>query len=131
VAANVSGGSLNQTGLDALGSAIHTLEDLTSPMHTDANFAPIVWLGGAWPPSKWGPTLVHLSGEASPDQDWARVGLAVRLTMSAWLQSGASCESGKRCLTPENFGSEFERNISNYVNNFYNQPALGTYPGLQ
>jgi RHS repeat-associated protein len=74
---NVVGGTLNSIGLDALGDAIHTVEDFTSPMHTDSKFMPLVWNGGYWPPSKWGPGYVHVSGEASPDQDWSRIGLAV------------------------------------------------------
>ena len=126
------GGGLNATGLDALGAAIHTAEDYTSPMHTDTSFTPQVWNGGYWPPSKWGPGFAHVSGEGSPDQSWSRIGFAVRLTMAVYLQSGAACESGKRCLTERNFESEFQRNISDYINNFYNQqPELGTYPGLR
>ena len=124
-----SGGTLNSTGIDALGDAIHTVEDFTSPMHTDSNFMPYVWNGGFWPPSKWGPGVTHVDGEASPAQDWARIGFAMRLTMAALLQSGASCESGKRCLTAQNFESELDRNITDYVNSFYGaQQTLGGFP---
>jgi RHS repeat-associated protein len=45
-------GTLNKAGLDALGDALHTVQDYTSPMHTDADFSPMVWRGGWWPPSK-------------------------------------------------------------------------------
>ena len=114
-----SGNSLNITGVNALGDAIHTLEDYTSPMHTDHAFMPMEWDGGTWPPSKWGPGLNHVLGEQSPDQDWSRIGLAVRLTMAAYLQSGEGCQSGKRCLTADNFEYEFQQNMTEYVNNFY------------
>jgi hypothetical protein len=88
-------------------------------MHTDHAFMPMVWSGGYWPPSGWGPGLVHVLGEDSPDRDWSRIGFAVRLTMAAYLQSGAGCESGKKCLTADNFEYEFQRNMTNYVSNFY------------
>jgi hypothetical protein len=73
-------GQLNQAGLDALGDAIHTVEDFTSPMHTDSNFTPLEWRGGFWPPSKWGPGLAHVFGENTPERDWARIGYAIRLS---------------------------------------------------
>jgi RHS repeat-associated protein len=114
-----SDGTLDNFGLYNLGGAMHTLEDFTSPMHTNSSFMPMEWDGGYWPPSGWGPGLRHVSGEEAPYQDWSRIGFAVRLTMAAWLQSGAPCEKGKQCLTEQNFYSEVEKNITSYVNNTY------------
>ena len=108
-------GQLNKTGLDALGNAIHTVEGFTSPMHTDANFMPMEWRGGYWPPSKWGPGAAHVLGGNSPETDWARIGYAIRLSMAAYLRSGVACESGKRCLTQANVEAEVARNIADYV----------------
>ena len=120
-------GLLNATGLNALGDAIHTVEDFTSPEHTDSSFMPMVWRGGYWPPWKLGPGLVHVLGEGSPEVDWARIGYAVRLTMAAYLQSGAGCEAGRKCLTAANFESEVTKNINSYVNNYY--MVWGNHPG--
>jgi RHS repeat-associated protein len=114
-----SNGTLNGAGLNDLGAAMHTLEDFTSPMHTDSSFMPMVRNGGYWPPSAWGPGLNHVLGEDSPDQDWSRIGFAVRLTMAAYLQSGAACQSGKSCLTNDNFEYQFTQNMNQYVSNFY------------
>ena len=123
-------GIMQTDGLRALGNLIHTVEDYTSPMHTDSNFMPQVWNGGWWPPSGWGPGLAHVDGEASPSQDWARIGLAVRLTMAALLQSKKGCESGRRCLTEANFESEFQSNITYYINHFYDRPSRSPNPGF-
>jgi RHS repeat-associated protein len=121
-------GQLSQAGLDALGNAMHTLEDWTSPMHTDPNFMPMTWTGGWGSASQLVAGFEHVSGESTPDQNWGRIGLAVRLTMAAYLQSGASCEKGKSCLTEANFESEFNKNVTNYVDNFYSTPGS---PGFQ
>lgn len=66
-----------------------------------------------------GPGYAHVSGEAYPSQDWARIGLAVRLSMYAYMQSGANCEKGRKCLTDANFASELQHNVSDYVQWFY------------
>jgi RHS repeat-associated protein len=91
-----SGGTLNKAGLDALGDAMHTVQDFTSPEHTDANLMPMEWKGGFWPPWKMGPGAAHVLGEGSPEADWSRIGYAMRRSMAAYLQSGAGCETGKR-----------------------------------
>jgi RHS repeat-associated protein len=118
---NVSStGTLNKVGLDALGDAMHTVQDFTSPMHTDSNFVPMVWNGGYWPPSKWKPGAAHVLGEDVPSADWSRIGYAIRLTMAAYLQVGAACGPKKRCLTEANFESEVRNNIEDYVQYFYN-----------
>lgn len=57
-------------------------------------------------------------GEYTPSVDWAAIGKAVRLTMAARLQSAAACETGKKCLTEDNFDTEVQRNITDYVNWF-------------
>jgi RHS repeat-associated protein len=119
-------GTLNGTGLHALGNAMHTVEDYTSPQHTDSNFTLMVWNGGFWPPSKIIPGAAHVWGESSPDLDWSRIGYAVRLTMAVYLQSGAGCEAGKRCLTEKNFDSEVQRNIEDYVSHYYNYTPGGS-----
>jgi RHS repeat-associated protein len=111
-------GNFTSFSLDSLGDAIHTVEDYTSPMHTSGGM-PLPWNGGYWPPTKWGPGLNHVMGEDSPTRDWAALGFAVRLTMAVFLQSGASCENGKRCLTEANFESEARKNIEDFVQSFY------------
>jgi RHS repeat-associated protein len=67
-----SGGALDATGIGALGAAIHTVEDYTSPMHTDSNFMPLVWTGDrAW---------LMLTGKPHP----IRIG-------QGWSSGGSSC----------------------------------------
>lgn len=56
-----------------------------------------------------------------PSQDWSRIGYAIRLTMAAYLQSGAGCEAGRQCLTTANFESQVTKNIEDYVDSFYHQ----------
>jgi len=126
------GGTLTTAGLDELGSALHTVQDCTSPMHTDSNFNPMEWRGGYWPPWKLGPGAAHVLGESNPASDWSRIGLAVRLTMAAFLQSGAACESGRRCLTEANFETEFRRNVEDYVSHHYAfLPSVGGSPAIE
>jgi len=126
------GGTLTTAGLDELGSALHTVQDYTSPMHTDSNFNPMEWRGGYWPPWKLGPGAAHVLGESNPASDWSRIGLAVRLTMAAFLQSGAACESGRRCLTEANFETEFRRNVEDYVSHHYAfLPSVGGSPAIE
>jgi RHS repeat-associated protein len=112
-------GSFTANAIRALGDAIHALQDYTSPMHTDANFNLMVWTGGR-APGQWGTDMHHYQGESSPDQDWARIGLAVRLSMAARLESGAACEPGKRCLSAANFESEYDRDVTHLVESYYN-----------
>jgi RHS repeat-associated protein len=113
-----SNGGFTSISLAWLGDAIHTVEDYTSPMHT-SNGMPLPWNGGFWPLKKWGPGLTHINGEDVPDIDWRAIGFAVRLSMASYLQVGAHCETGKGCLTNENFESEFQRNVQNYVQWYY------------
>ena len=58
------------------------------------------------------------SASTSPGT-WSRIGFAMRLTMAAYLQSGAGCEAGKRCLTAADFESEFRKNVEDYARQFY------------
>jgi hypothetical protein len=43
--------------------------------------------------------------------------------MAAYLQSGAGCENGRRCLTEANFEAEVARNIAEYVHWHYFEDA--------
>ena len=107
-------GNFTSDAVRALGDAIHTLQDTTSPMHTSPNGDPRVWYG-TWHVS----SLEHVLGEMSPAQDWPAIKQSLALSMAARLQSGAACETGKRCLTEQNFQSELNRNYTDYVNWYY------------
>jgi hypothetical protein len=108
-------GSLNSASLAFLGDAIHTVQDFTSPMHTSPGGEPLPWKGIGFLGSRG---IAHWMGESGPDFDWAGIGRAVRLTMAAYLQTGAACEKGKTCLTKANFESEVNKNISQYVKSY-------------
>jgi RHS repeat-associated protein len=118
------GGNFSWNSLNALGDAIHTVQDYTSPMHTTGDFMPMVWNGGFWPPTKWGPGLAHWEGEASPIADWSRIGFAIRLTMAAYMQANPEA-AAKNGLTDETFDSQANKRINNYVNWFYQNSSFG------
>jgi len=108
----VSGGTFTAAGLAALGDAIHTVEDYTSPMHTSASGEPMVWYGALHG------GLAHWEGEASPMADWSRIGEAVRLTMAAFMQANP-VEAANHGLTPSTFNAEANKRIEDYVRSFY------------
>ncbi len=97
-----------------LGDAIHTLQDHTSPMHTALNGDPLVWSGLGVD------SLAHLAGESAPNQDWSAIGLAVRLSMAAYMQAYPGLAAGHH-LTPKTFNQQADQRISDYVNWFYSQ----------
>jgi RHS repeat-associated protein len=123
--ANLANGSFSDLSLVRLGDAMHTLQDYTSPMHTISGGDLIPWYGVGFLGLRG---ATHWAGESSPDRDWGAIGYAIRLTMAALLQSGASCEQGRVCLNAANFESEVNKNISQYVNSFYAQPINGNQP---
>jgi YD repeat-containing protein len=65
--------------------AMHTLEDLTSPMHTTDDGTPLVWYG------KFGHFgtngALHWMGENDPSNSWARFGQAIRVTLAAYVEA--------------------------------------------
>ena len=109
VAAN---GDFTAAGLAALGDAIHTVEDYTSPMHTSTTGEALVWRGALHG------GLAHWEGEASPMADWSRIGQAIRLTMAAYLQANP-VEAGKHGLTNKTFDVQAQGRIEDYVRWFY------------
>jgi hypothetical protein len=122
-------GIFQAAGLEALGNLIHTVQDFTSPMHTTADGTPMVWNGGYWPPRKWGPGLQHVMGEDTPFDDWSRIGLAIRLTMAAFMQ-GSPELAARGGLTPATFDKEATRRITDYVNHIW-QPNSPGGPAAQ
>jgi hypothetical protein len=111
-----SNGSLTSASLAFEGAGIHTVEDFTSPMHTSPSGQPLPWYGIGFAGIRG---AAHWMGENEPTDDWAAIGMAIRLTMAFHLQLGAACEPGKTCLTASNFESEVRKNITAYVNQWY------------
>ncbi len=105
-------GSFTAEGLAALGDAIHTVQDYTSPTHTSAAGDPLVWRGALHG------GLAHWEGEASPMADWSRIGDAVRLTMAAYMQANPAA-AAQHGLTEKTFGAEAQKRIEDYVHWFY------------
>jgi RHS repeat-associated protein len=119
-----SDGSFSSISLEMLGDAIHTLQDLTSPMHRTSSGDPVPWRGGAIE------AAVHFNGEASPSADWAGFGLAVRLTMAAYMLTSPEA-AAKHGLNKWNFENEAQKRISDFVNSYYDKEATwaGAHPG--
>jgi RHS repeat-associated protein len=108
-------GELTSASLSSLGDAMHTLQDFTSPSHTDSSGMPFVWRGFV----REGINLVgHWWGENSPDVNWSRFGMAVKLTMGAYIQADPE-GAAKLGLTSENLDAEFATRMGNYVSSFY------------
>jgi RHS repeat-associated protein len=106
--------------LDALGDAIHTAQDFTSPTHTDRLGNPLPWQGL---PTE-GPfydAYEHALGEASPANDWSRFGDAIRVTLAAFVQANQRNPNFTKQtgLTAENYEAEADRRISIYVREFF------------
>jgi RHS repeat-associated protein len=106
------------------GDALHTIQDATSPWHTDNNFMPKEW-GGVKQMAKVG--LDHLLNE-TPDprwtNEWTRLGLAVKWTMIAFMlwDPGTAKKGG---LTPESFVEEYTKRISQYISSYYQGVGAG------
>jgi RHS repeat-associated protein len=120
IASGVASGSM-----EAFGDALHTIQDYTSPEHTDTSFQLRMWPGTAGAVLLLPLTIKHLAGENSPENDWARFGLAVRLTMAAWMQRDpkAAAEAGS---TDATFEREFLRRMTNYVGDYFTQKAASS-----
>jgi len=122
---NASGGFTGGS-IIAFGDALHTIQDYTSPMHTNNFGEPKLWRGLAR--ENFG-ALWHASGEDSPTDNWYRFGEAIRLTMAAFLQVNpvAARNAG---LTEATFDQEVAKRISTYVQNYYAPTHLfGTSSG--
>lgn len=63
---------------------MHTLEDMTSPMHTTDDGIPRVWEGLGFLGHKG---AAHWMGENEPSDSWVRFGQAIRLTLAAYVQA--------------------------------------------
>jgi len=105
-------GQENSVSLAYLGDAIHTVQDYASPMHTSSSGEPLPWYGAAHGGFR------HWQGENSPNDSWARFGLAIRLTVALYLQRNTEVAK-KKGLTEANWNAEADRRISRYVENFY------------
>jgi RHS repeat-associated protein len=106
-----SNGQFTSEALASLGDAAHTVEDFASPAHTNGNFEPFLWRGMLQENVRY---AAHWWAEEDASQDWARFGLAVRLTMALMVQA-APKEMAERGLTTQNFESQFEQRMSDYV----------------
>lgn len=107
-----SDGQFNSVSLAYLGDAIHTLEDYTSPMHTSSSGQPLPWYGAAHGGFK------HWQGENSPSDSWAGFGLAIRLTMAAFMDVNPVL-AAKKGLTAATFDAQANQRISDYVERFF------------
>jgi len=109
-------GKMSSDALNHLGDAMHTLEDMTSPMHTTDDGTPLVWYG------KFGRGgingILHFLGESSPADNWARFGWAIRVTLAAYVQADPVA-AAKHGLNDNNFEKEADRKTSNFISHFY------------
>ena len=120
-------GGFTPTSLEWLGQAIHTLQDYTSPVHTSASGAPLPWNGaGAFGISG----VNHWARESSADKDWTRIGLAIRLTVAAFMETNPALAKS-RGLTDATFRAQSDQRISQYVDWFYSQPVENNEPAWQ
>ena len=110
-------GNMSSGALDHLGDAMHTLEDMTSPMHTTDNGTPLVWYGNFGHFGTNG--VLHWMGENDASDSWARFGQAIRLTLAAYVQANP-VGAGKHGLNGDNFMKEADRRTSEYVTQYYN-----------
>jgi hypothetical protein len=94
---------------------MHTLEDMTSPMHTTDDGTPRTWEGYGFMGYKG---AAHWAGENDPSDSWARFGWAVRLTLAAYVQVDPVA-AAKHGLNGNNFEQEANRRISAYIDNYF------------
>ncbi|HEX7288579.1 MAG TPA: RHS repeat-associated core domain-containing protein [Candidatus Angelobacter sp.] len=110
--ATTNNGKLTPAQLDSLGDAIHTLQDSTSPMHTDRNSNPISWTGA------YDEGYRHIQGEGTPAADWHGFGQAIRLTLAALLEVDAVGAAAKG-LTYDNVDAVADERISRAVHEYF------------
>lgn len=116
-------GNMSSDALNHLGDAMHTLEDMTSPMHTTDDGTPLVWYGKFGRGGTNG--ILHFLGESSPADNWARFGWAIRVTLAAYVQADPVA-AAKHGLNGDNFEKEADRRTSDFISQFYsmrNDPA--------
>ena len=107
-------GSFSDLSLLRLGNAIHTVQDYTSPEHVSAAGQLLPWNGSF----RFG-AAIHVLGEISPDEGWAGIGQAIRLTRAAFMQANPA-QAASHGLTSATFEKEANRRINDYVDQFYN-----------
>jgi hypothetical protein len=106
-------GKMGTHSISDFGDALHTIEDYTAPLHRDASFNAKEW-GGATI-EKVG--LSHLLSEG-PSSDWSRFGLAVKMSMYAFMTREPAAAK-QRGLTESSFMGEYRKRISDYVDSYY------------
>ncbi len=114
------GGELTSAALDDLGDAMHTVQDFTSPAHTNSNGEPYTWRGPLGENVRY---AGHYFGEEGPQVNWARFGEAIRLTMALVVQYVPNA-ARERGLTAENLDEEAAKRIGAYITSFF-----ATMPG--
>jgi len=108
-------GEMSAGAVDHFGDAIHTLHDMTSPMHTTGDGTPRVWEGYGGLGQKG---AAHWLGENDPSDSWSRFGWAVRLTLAAFVQINPMA-AAKRGITAENYERVANERISEYIDRYY------------
>jgi len=63
-------------------------------------------------------------GEDTPVDDWSRIGLAIRLTMAAFMQASPDL-AARGGLTPATFDKEATRRITDYVDLMWQPSSPG------
>jgi RHS repeat-associated protein len=106
--ANVKDGAFSDLSLGRLGSAIHTAQDSTCPVHMKGG-VPIAWNGAI---SATSPS--HLLGEDSPSDSWAAIGDAIRLTMAYFMRVNP-IQAQLHGLTDDTFDAKARDAISLYI----------------
>ena len=108
-------GNMSSDALNHLGDAMHTLQDMTSPMHTSDDGIPLVWLGSFANRGTNG--IAHWLGANDPSDSWSRFGLAIRLTLAAFVQANPVA-AAKHGLNSDNFEKAADQRISEFVNQY-------------
>jgi hypothetical protein len=108
-------GKYSSAALDALGDAMHTLQDMTSPMHTTADGTPKTWEGYG---VLWHKGAGHWAGENDPSNSWARFGWAIRLTLASYVQTNP-VDAAKHGLTANNYEKEANQRISEFIGSYF------------
>jgi RHS repeat-associated protein len=96
-------GSFSDASIIHLGMAIHTYQDMTSPVHMTPGGEPIAWNGYVSRTSG-----SHYLGENSPSDSWAGIGTAIRLSMAYFMETNPS-QAQNHGLTPKTFEAEVRR----------------------
>jgi hypothetical protein len=109
-------GSFSKLSLEHMGNAIHTLQDTTSPMHTDSS--------GIELPTPIGFTqsFSHFLGEDSPSKSWMGFGQGIRFSLAVPLYVSPEYMAQRKqgSITYRNVDHVADDRISNMVQAYSN-----------